>query len=138
MSAAPAARGSGLLAATVLVVEWGGTSKPFEIGGHIVPPLHVYVPMFDTPPKLNGVVIRYDKGYVIAPGSRRPNGRAWRVRPEGLGAWATPDPETGGTKSVASAPASEGHRDVAIDLQAPQLNRDRAAVARIPNLAGTS
>ena len=141
--AAIAARDTGLLTDAVLVVETGGKSQPFAIDGHTVPPLHVYIPTSDGPPKTKGLVIRYDKGYVIAPGSRRPSGRAWRVRSESLGAWAVARSETAGDTSIVSAPlvsgqASEDNRDVGIDLRAPDLDRVQAAVARIPNLADTS
>ncbi len=53
-----------------LIVASGGTSQPFEFEGAVIPPMHWYY-RADSPPRdVHGVTCRYDKGYVIAPGSR--------------------------------------------------------------------
>ena len=143
--AARNARDGGHLADALLVVETGGKSVPFAIDGHSVPPLHVYVPSNDTAPKIDGVVVRFENGYVIAPGSRRPNGCVWRVRKEGLGAWAsteqrrtTSDPGSTARDRERSQvePPESGSRD--IGLRAPDFDRVRRAVGAIPNLPETS
>ena len=60
---------------TGLIVESGGESQPFKVGGIALPPMHQY---FGAPAeaaakqlRLRGVVIRYQAGYVVAPGSWR-------------------------------------------------------------------
>jgi len=136
--AATAARAAGLLNNPALIVETGGTSKPFEIDRQTVSPLHVYVPANGTVPKADGLVVRYGKGYVIAPGSRRPNGRGWRVSETGLGEWANQNsvPELSPPTPGVPDSGNTGSREV--DLRAPDLDRVRAAVAVIPNPLETS
>jgi hypothetical protein len=64
-----------------LVVKSAGKSRPFQLDGVTLPPMHLY---FEVPPdistgavKLEGEVTRYRHGYVVAPGS-------WRKDPKGI------------------------------------------------------
>ncbi len=114
-----------------LVVSTGGSSQPFEFGGYRVPPLHLYLQApASEPAKLPGVVCRFDRGYVIAPGSL---GRA-RYRVIGRG---TPLPfcPTTEISVVPAVPVLRNTPDTS--LRAPDLARLRAALACIPNDAKT-
>jgi len=114
-----------------LVIATGGSSKPFEFNGYSVPPLHLYLKASGSePPKLPGVVCRFDRGYVIAPGSL---GRA-RYRLIGRGAplpfRPAADVSLAVTRPVTNAPPEES-------LKAPDLNRLQQALNCIPNTSQT-
>src|SRR5689334_18389938 len=71
-----------------LIVESGGTSKPFLPSAYDgeQTPRHIYVRAAVTP-KIAGVVVRFLAGYVIAPGARRGT-RVYRVIADiGPGDW---------------------------------------------------
>lgn len=61
----------GISALRGLIVESGGTSEPFQTAdGVLRTPRHVYV-RTGAAPAMQGVVVRFLAGYVIAPGARR-------------------------------------------------------------------
>ena len=113
-----------------LVVATGGSSEPFEFDGCRVPPLHLYLEAPASPAKLAGVVCRFDRGYVIAPGSL---GRA-RYRLIGRGA-PVPFRPMIEVSSAQTGPVTRGTPDSS--LRAPDIDRLRQALALIPNDAKT-
>lgn len=103
------------------VVLTGGTSAPFDYKGAKHKPQHVYIESEEAP-HIEGVVVRYKAGYVIAPGARRGE-RMYVVHSVRRG---TPPKWTQGTvlsPSVRTKPA---------DL-APDLVRVSELVASLPN-----
>jgi bifunctional DNA primase/polymerase-like protein/AAA domain-containing protein len=104
-----------------LIIETGGTSTPFNVDGVMVPPLHVYVRANGASPRVKGVVVRYDKGYVIAPGGKIRKPYALLAR--GTPAPYTPPPEPAPVLAVIVAP-------LATDLDPARV---RAALMTLPN-----
>jgi hypothetical protein len=106
---------------TGMVVATGGTSKPYLFNGILRDPSHIYV-QATGPLKIEGVVVRQDTGYVIAPGARRGD-RIYRdisgclSGPQAITAEVTP------TAKVARKPADP----------APDTERALKMVAAIPN-----
>lgn len=69
-AAAQALKDAGLWRPDHFLVRTAGTSAPYEFDGAMRSPAHVYV-RATAAPKIPGVVVRHDVGYVIAPGARR-------------------------------------------------------------------
>lgn len=116
--AAEAVRAAGFSLAEGFIVETGGTSQPFELDGEQHRPIHAYIVAAEQP-KLPGVVVRFQGGYVIAPGARRGD-RVYRVAHAGQPeAWTAPAPIP------------------AMPQRAELLERVGAAVACIPNTEST-
>jgi hypothetical protein len=125
-----------------LVVATGGTSAPFQFEGATIPPMHVYLRVSGAAPEVEGVVCRYDKGYVIAPGSR--GQRLYRLLSRGeplpFNATSTKAPASSMALVGPPAPALQGAVQTPRAQKpdrAPDLKRVRAAVACIPNTEST-
>jgi hypothetical protein len=102
-----------------IVVETGGTSKPFKWRDEMMAPMHLYL-RADGQPKLPGVVVRYLAGYVIAPGARRGD-RVYKVAVANV-----PDVWRGDVDAPTPLP------DVS-DVDVSRLERVRELVSAIPN-----
>ena len=113
-----------------LVVATGGSSEPFEFNGWRVPALHLYLEAPASPAKVPGVVCRFDRGYVIAPGSL---GRA-RYRMIGRGA-PVPFRPMIEVSNAHTGPVTRATLDS--PLRAPDIDRLRQALAYVPNDAKT-
>lgn len=114
-----------------LVVATGGSSEPFEFRDVRVPPLHLYlrVPDGAPPVAIPDVVCRFDRGYVIAPGSlgRRRYRVVGRGEPLPFNPITDPAPSP---ERVDAGPEPSSQR-------APDRRRLAEAVACIPNDEGT-
>src|SRR5439155_18006975 len=91
-TAAGATQVAGISINQGLIVLTGGTSAPFDYEGATWPPRHVYVQAHEAP-RIDGVVVRYLAGYVIAPGARRGE-RLYRIETFGEPAYWTKKAET--------------------------------------------
>lgn len=101
------------------VVLTGGTSAPFNYRGAAHKPQHIYIES-DEAPSIEGVVVRFKAGYVIAPGARRGD-RMYQVC-----STSQPPKWTKGTVIVSPTKAKPA------DL-APDIERVREVVAALPN-----
>lgn len=119
---AEAAKGAGVSLTAGFIVATGGTSVPFMFEGQELQPMHVYV-VSSVEPQLKGVVVRYNAGYVIAPGARR-GAKTYRVIHDG-------DPAPWGFCAPAARP------QVPLPPAELDLKRVEAAVDAIPNTADT-
>ncbi len=109
------------------VVATGGTSEPFQYRDRLWHPMHVYVRATEQP-KIPGVVARFRSGYVIAPGARRGE-RVYRV--------VSGNEPAAWTGSAETSPPAEATPDSRPTQEAPDIERVRQAVARIPNTVET-
>jgi hypothetical protein len=116
-----------------LIVATGGDSEPFPFDGATVPPMHWYLRANGVAPKVPGVVCRYDKGYVISPGSR--GRKLYRLLAHGDPLPFAParviEPPASATAPAAPDTAQPQSR------RAPDIARVWQAVACIPNTAET-
>jgi len=131
-----------------LLVATGGASQPFAIDGATLPPMHWYLRVSGgTTPRVRGVVCRYDKGYVIAPGCRGHNlyrligrGDPLRFDPTSVGEHASavdaPASEQDGPRATPPA-TSTALVSTSLARRPRDFERVRAAVACIPNTADT-